>query len=266
MTMFTQSRIKLQQMLSLTLFCGVLGMSVFAQTDAVDIPPPSSEPPDRIRIPISTAQEKIANHDVGNASEEDIAAFAIAAQAGGWIPENSSGWIKNGMMIRITVMVQGKIEHITEAQRINYSGKIGLPLLQNVKVGEMDLESVEQNLTEAYSRYYKEPLVNVEFVGDTEDPSLCPWGYVTLMGNVQNAGPLSMPATQLLTISGAVKRAGGLAASAKKGSIKIFRPHPEEQTVEVIRVNLDELTKQGNQAEDAKLRAGDVVYIPERIF
>ena len=75
-----------------------------------------------------------------------------------------------------------------------------------------------------------------------------------------------MPPTQLLTISGAVKLAGGTAASANKGSIRIFRPHPEEDSVEVIWVDLEILAKKGKQAEDVSLRAGDVVYIPERIF
>jgi|GEM_PF-1116506 len=234
--------------------------------DTLGIPPPSETQPDRIIIPIEDARIAIANEDTDEVTDGEIAAFAIAAEANGWIPENSSGRLRNGTMVTVTVMVQGNTEHATQAQRINFSGKIGLPLLQNVLVGNMDLEAIEEMLTKQYSEYYKEPLVNVEFVGDPKDPNQSPWGYVTMMGNIASGGPLAMPPTQSLTISGAVKLAGGLAASANKGSIRIFRPYPQRDEVEVIRVDLEDLAKKGEQAEDVKLRAGDVVYIPERIF
>lgn len=240
-------------------------VAVNAQED-LGIPPPSEVQPERVYIPIKEVQARIANNDKGDATEDEIAAFSIAVAARGWIPENSSGIIRNGMMVKVKVMVQGVIEHATEPQRISHSGKIGLPLLQNVDVGDKDIEGIEEMLTEAYSQYYVAPLVNIEFVGDTKDPSQSPWGYVTMMGNIASPGPLAMPPTQLLTISGAVKLAGGLAASANKGSIRIFRPHPDEDSMEVIRVDLDVLAKKGKHAEDVSLRAGDVVYIPERIF
>ncbi|MDA3873196.1 MAG: polysaccharide biosynthesis/export family protein [Kiritimatiellae bacterium] len=230
------------------------------------LPPATDTHTQRIRIPIADAETAMANKDTGEATEEELAAFNIAADAQGWIPEGSSGIIRNGMMIRVTVMVQGRAELATEAKRINQSGEIGLPLLMNTKVGGMDLLDMENMLTESYKEYYQDPLVSVQFVGSAEDPSQSPWGYVTLMGNVGSPGPISMPATGLLTVSGAVKRAGGVAASANKGSIRIYRPHPEEDTVELIRVDLDVLAKRGEQAEDVGLRAGDVIYIPERIF
>lgn len=262
MTFFTSHPFRLILLIGA---CSLPLLGLRAQADA-GIPPPSEVQPARIQIPIEEARDRIANQDTGEATDEEIAALSIAAAARGWIPENSSGRLRNGMMVRVTVMVQGVIEHATEAQRINHSGKIGLPLLQNVDVSGKDLEEIEEMLTEAYSQYYKDPLVNIEFVGDPADPSQSPWGYVTLMGNVGSPGPLAMPPTQLLTISGAVKLAGGTAASANKGSIRIFRPHPEEDSVEVIRVDLEVLAKKGRQAEDVSLRAGDVVYIPERIF
>lgn len=230
------------------------------------LPPSTDTQTQRIRIPVAKAQEAIAKNETGDATEEEIAAFKIAANAQGWIPEGSSGIIRNGMMIRVTVMVQGQAELATEAQRINQSGEIGLPLLMNVRVGGMDLLDIEKMLTESYKEYYQAPLVSVQFVGSPEDPSESPWGFITMMGNVASPGPISMPATGLLTVSGAVKRAGGVAASANKGSIRIYRPHPQEDTVELIRVDLNVLARRGEQAEDVSLRAGDVVFIPERIF
>jgi protein involved in polysaccharide export with SLBB domain len=86
------------------------------------------------------------------------------------------------------------------------------------------------------------------------------------MGNVASPGPIAMPPTRILTVSGAVKLAGGSGASAKKGSIRIYRPLPEEDSVEMIKVDLDVLGRQGAHSEDVRLQAGDVIYIPERIF
>ncbi|MGA0332958.1 MAG: polysaccharide biosynthesis/export family protein [Kiritimatiellia bacterium] len=243
-----------------------LALGLLLPLQAQEIPPPSDTPPDRIIIPISQASRNMAKNGTGEATDDEVVAFAIAASAKGWIPEGSAGRLLNGMQVRVTVMVQGRIEHSTEPQRINYNGEIGLPLLQNVIVGEKDMGFVEEMLTEEYSEFYVDPIVNLEVVGNTDDPSMCPWGFITIMGNVGSPGPLAMPPTQFLTISGAVKRAGGLAASANKGSIRIFRPHPEDNTVEIIRVDLDNLAKRGRQTEDVSLRAGDVVYIPERIF
>jgi protein involved in polysaccharide export with SLBB domain len=170
------------------------------------------------------------------------------------------------MPVLVTVIVRGRIEFEPQAQRINQSGNIGLPLIQTVRIGNMDLEEAEKLLTTEYSQYYREPLVNVEFAGAVDDPSLSPWGYVTLMGNVASPGPIAMPPTRILTVSGAVKLAGGSGASAKKGSIRIYRPLPEEDSVEMIKVDLDVLGRQGAHSEDVRLQAGDVIYIPERIF
>lgn len=243
----------------------MLPFSLPAQ-DVSDIPPPSKEPPARIRIPMNLPEEQFVEGEAEKPTDAEIAAFSLAATAKGWIPEDSSGRLLNGMMVRVTVMVQGRIEHASEAQRITHSGKIGLPLLQNVEIGDMNLEDAEEMLTERYSEYYVEPLVNIAFVGETNDPSQSPWGYVTMMGNIGSPGPLAMPPTQLLTISGAVKLAGGLTASAKGDAIRIFRPHPEDETVEIIKVDLSELARSGKKAEDVNLKAGDVVFIPERIF
>jgi len=234
--------------------------------DALNLPPPGEGRAERVRIPIAEAKEAIEKGDVKEATNEEVIAFSIAAQAKGWIPEGSSGILRPGMMVKVTVMIQGVVEFPPEQQRINQSGKIGLPLIQSIAVADMDIEEVENRITEEFKVYYQDPLVNVEYVGETDDPSLSPWGYVTLMGNVNSPGPLAMPPTQSLTVSGAVKLAEGTAASAKKGSIRIFRPHPEDDSVEMIKVDLDVLGKRGRHAEDVSLRPGDVIFIPERIF
>jgi protein involved in polysaccharide export with SLBB domain len=241
--------------------------AAFAQS-AMEIPPPSDTPPPRFRIPISNGVAQIPSSDSTDENTADEqAALQLAAQAKGWVPPGSSGVLRKGMQLRVTVMIQGQTVHASEPQRINESGMIGLPLLENnILIADKSIDTIEQQLTLAYKDYYRNPLVNVEFVGSVEDPSSTPWGYVTLMGNVGSPGPIAMPPTGNLTVSGALKKSGGLAASAKEASIRIFRPIPSEQTVEVIKADLVDLGKKGEQQEDVLLQAGDVVWVPERVF
>lgn len=234
-----------------------------AQRDA-SIPAPSDNPPPRIRIPLNEDGEAETPADIDDKDEQ--AAISIAAQAQGWVPPGTSGMIKRGMQIRVSVMIQGNVVHATEPQRINESGLIGLPLINNTFVAEKSIETIEQHLTEAYKEYYRDPLLNVEFVGSTDDPSGSPWGFVTILGIVGSPGPLAMPPTGNLTVSGALKQAGGLASSAKADSIRIYRPNPVENTVQRLEVNLVNLGRRGEHQEDVTLLAGDVVYVPERIF
>jgi len=233
----------------------------------LNLPPPATDgATTRVRIPIPTARSAVEMDRIGDVTEEDALAFSIAAEAQGWVPADSTGILKPGMSVLVTVRVQGRVEFAQEPQRINQSGKIGLPLVQIIEIGNKDIEDAEALITRAYKKYYRDPLVNVEFAGMADDPSQSPWGYVTLMGNVNSPGPLAMPATRILTVTGAVKRAGGSDASANKGSIRIYRPIPEEDSVEMIKVDLEVLGKRGRHGEDVRLQAGDVVYIPERIF
>lgn len=240
--------------------------SLMAQNPKGDIPPVSETSPNRVRIPIAggnTAAESVS--DRGDAQGERLA-FSIAAQAKGWVPEGTSGILRNGMMCQVTVMVQGNTVHSSEVQRINESGKIGLPLVNNVRITDKSIETIEKQLTEAYKEFYRDPLVNVEYRGPMGDPSSAPWGFVTLMGNVGSPGPLVVPPTGAMTVSGAIKKSGGLAESAKPSSIRIYRPHPQDKTVERINVDLLELGRKGKHHQDIILLPGDVLYVPERIL
>ncbi len=247
----------------------ILGLTAptMAQSTLTDIPPVSDTAPPRIRIPIDNPAATTAAVDPKDKDAQGKrVALSIAAQAKGWVPPGTSGILRSGMQCRVTVMIQGTIVHSTEPQRINETGQIGLPLLNNVIISDKSIETIEKQITEAYKEYYREPLVNVEYVGSTDDPSSSPWGFVTLLGVINNPGPIAVPPTGTLTVSGAVKKAGGLAESAKPSSIRIYRPHPKERTVEQIDVDLRDLGRRGEHEQDIILLPGDVLFVPERIL
>lgn len=216
--------------------------------------PPQNATPSRVRLEADSAL-----------SAEETAAAELALQGATRLGRGGT-LIRSGMQLAVTVLVQGNEEIRTNPQRINDSGRIALPLIQNVAVANMSLEEIEERLTQLYSDYFRNPHIVVEFIGSTEDPHLSPWGHVTLMGNVSRAGPVAVPPTQTMTVSGAIQRAGGLSASANDRAILVFRPDVEAQTVERISVDLRNMGRQGNHEIDIVLRAGDVVFVPERIF
>jgi len=198
-------------------------------------------------------------------SPDENAAAQIALQGAGYVAPGRNV-IRPGMQVRVVVLVQGREEISTAPQRINESGRIALPHILNVPVANLSLEEIEAHLSELYSEFFRAPHVIVEYVGSTEDPYLSPWGYVTLMGNVARSGPVAVPPTQTMTVSGAIKTAGGTSASANESSIIVFRPNLEEQTVDRIAVDLRNVGRRGNHENDVLVRAGDVIFVPERIF
>ncbi len=233
-----------------------------------ELPKRGEKLPDRVKIALPAVEEGLQNRKNKLNKEEKaaLAALTLASNARGYVPEEMGSIMKQGMEMALTVRVNGEVEITTEAQRINASGEISAPLVGSVTVANFSLEQIEQRMTSAYQEYFRDPVVNVVFAGDESNPHSSPWGYVTVIGSVESSGPLAMPSTRILSITGAIKLAEGFTDVANKDGIRIFRPIPEENSVERIKVNIDMLGKRGNQAEDILLRPGDVVFVPERIF
>lgn len=215
--------------------------------------------PERIRL------DEGAGEAASTLSEQERAALLLAMEGGG-VRGPGGNLILPGMQIVVNVLVQGKEEIRTNPQRINESGRIALPLVLNVPVANMSLEQIENRLSALYSDYFRDPHVIVEFVGSTDNPFLSPWGFVTLMGNVSRPGPVAVPPTQNMTVSGAIQAAGGESSSANTTSITVFRPNLDANTVERYSVNLRNVGRRGNHEDDILVKAGDVIFIPERIF
>ncbi len=229
------------------------------------IPPPSDEPPARIRIPLASVEKAVQQSEDRDEADE-IAALALAARAPGYVPPTMGSILRTGMPLRVVLTIQGRVEFSSDAQRINESGRIGLPLINTIEVVNKSLAQVEHEITAAYLEFYRDPLVRVEFVGEAGNPYMSPWGFVTLTGAVRDTGPIAIPPTRNLTVSGAIKLAGGAPETANKGRIRVFRPDPEDKSVERINVDLNDLGSRGRANEDILLQPGDVVYVPERIL
>ena len=68
-----------------------------------------------------------------------------------------------------------------------------------------------------------------------------------------------------MSLSAAIQAAGGFASSAKANDIRVSRINKQGKKIQVS-VNFDEIGESGNAEADINLLAGDIVFIPERIF
>ncbi|MDD4869334.1 MAG: polysaccharide biosynthesis/export family protein [Kiritimatiellae bacterium] len=173
--------------------------------------------------------------------------------------------LQAGFMLKIVVLASGKKEVDETEKRVAPSGTITLPLVGTVPVNGMTIRQLSDKLKELYSVYLLDPMVDVDFVLKTDTAgSISPWGYVSVMGRVKKPGRINIPPTRDLTLSMAIQLAEGLDSSAKLTGIKITREIAGK--AEQFEVNLQSVGDKGELGSDIKLRPGDVVYVPERVF
>lgn len=146
---------------------------------------------------------------------------------------------------------------------VDQNGDLTLPhlLQQPVHCDGLKLDELKQKLVEEYSVYYRQPQVSVTF-GEYDGRGVSPWGTVKVMGEVMVPGPVNMPSTMDLTVTKAIQLAGNLKPFADKSGIVVTRCDAEGRLTRTT-VDLIDIGKGGRADLDMRLRAGDVVYVPE---
>ena len=173
--------------------------------------------------------------------------------------------LKPGLMISMSVLVAGKKELDEPSKRISERGTVILPLLGEIAIAELSLDELQGQLTQSYKKFFVDPQVILDFVRDADAEGISPWGYVTVLGRVQKPGRVSIPATRDMTVSAAIQKTGGFAASAKVNAILVTRSLPDGKT-EARTVDLNAVGTAGRLEDDIVLEANDVVFVPEAMF
>lgn len=125
----------------------------------------------------------------------------------------------------------------------------------------MTLEQLKTKLAEEYSFYYQAPRITVTF-GEYDGRGVSPWGTVMVMGEVGNPGPVNLTSTMELTVTKVLQLAGGVKPFADTSSIRVMRCEKDGRQVRYD-IDLREIGEDGRFDKDMRLKAGDVVYIPE---
>lgn len=178
--------------------------------------------------------------------------------------EDKSPVMRPGYLVQVSVLASGKREVDAQVIRVTDNNQLDLPLIGPVTVKGMTLSELNTKLQKRYQEFFIEPQVLAEFVVEDRPDAISPWGSVVVLGRVRTPGRVNIPPTQDLTVSGAIQQAGGLDTSARSSSIRLTRRQTDGKT-ERISVDFTAIGE-GKVENDILLQAGDVIYVPERVF
>jgi len=122
-----------------------------------------------------------------------------------------------------------------------------------VEVQGLNLQQFNDAVQKAYQGYLHDPQVAVT-LKDFERP------YFVVGGEVGRPGKYELRSDT--TVAEAVQIAGGLTQHAKHSQVVLFR-RVNDDLVETRLLNLKKMLKESDLKEDAHLRPGDLIFVPQ---
>lgn len=167
--------------------------------------------------------------------------------------------IRVGVDVIARVSVVGEPVHEFE-MRADQNGEVMPPYLltEPVKCDKMTLDEFRLELVKRYRKYIKQPQISVRFSPETRGVS--PYGYVKVLGFVNNPGPVTVPPTMDLTVTKALREAGGFRQFANHRKVLVTRRQKDGSLTKTF-VDVVGIGEDGK--EDLLLKSGDVVYVKE---
>jgi polysaccharide export outer membrane protein len=152
------------------------------------------------------------------------------------------------------VRVYGE-EDLSGRYRVSQDGSIDFPFIGRVAVEGREPTEVVDALTTSLrdGGILRAPQVSVMVVEYNSKK-------ITVMGAVSHTGQYALTAG--LTLAQAISLAGGFTALANPGATMVTRR--EEGALRRFRIDVDDISR--GRATDFVLRAGDIVFVPERPF
>lgn len=197
-------------------------------------------------------------------STTDIEAVSTADFAQTEVVDNmDAAKLSAGDTVEVSVEVDGRMEVSRHRAILDHFGVITLPLVGDVKVGDLTMDKARKSITDTYSTYFvNTPVVMLSTVQDLDGGGL---GFVTVTGRVGTPGRISIMSASGMKLTEAIQAAGGFGTSAKRSDVRVSRVDGHGQKVQVS-VDYNKIGKRGSAEADLTLRDGDIVYVPERLF
>jgi polysaccharide biosynthesis/export protein len=141
---------------------------------------------------------------------------------------------------------------LNQTVTVQPDGYINLQNGRSVHAQGLSVPELADAIKTAYVGILHDPIVNVD-LKDFQKP------FFTVSGQVGKPGQYELRAD--ITVAEAIAVAGGLAPTAKS---QIFLFHrTSDQWFEVEKINLKDLMHGKNVNEDATLKPGDMIFVPE---
>jgi len=136
-------------------------------------------------------------------------------------------------------------------------GKISTPLVEDMVAVGKTPPQLARDMEKVLSEYVREPKVNIIVTTAASAFSL-----VKVVGQVHH--PSALPYREGMRVLDAILAVGGLTEFASGNRARIVRMENGKETI--IHVKVADLVNSGDVAQNALLKPGDVLVVPQSIF
>ena len=158
--------------------------------------------------------------------------------------------LQSGDRVEIVVYREQDLSGIYE---IDPTGKLTFPLIGEMKVAGLEIETLREMLISHLKKYLVDPQVSIAR-SEATIKSISVLGQVTKPGVYDYAPGL--------TLMRLISAAGGFSEFANKKKIKIVRlVHGEKKVMAVNSLDII-----NGRKEDPHIESGDIIFVPESVF
>lgn len=143
--------------------------------------------------------------------------------------------------------------------RLSQECIVTLPLIQAVSLKGKTLQQAQDIIRVLYDRdFLVNPQVNLTLVESIKRD-------VKVLGQVDKAGAVEIPADKPLKLLDAIALAGGFTRLADRRHVTLTRVSADGATT-TTEINADNILQSKNASDTWTLQEGDVIFVPERIL
>ena len=145
---------------------------------------------------------------------------------------------------------------LNQTLTVQPDGYINLQSAASVHAQGLTIPELVTAIKKAYSGVLHDPIIDVD-VKDFQKP------FFTVSGQVGKPGQYVLRAD--ITVAEALAVAGGMTMMTAKTQVFLFH-RTSANWVEVKKVNMKDILNGKNITEDAMIRPGDMIYVPEKFI
>lgn len=175
---------------------------------------------------------------------------------------DSSRTIQPGYVVSIRILEDRKD---AVQQKVAVTGEVQVPYIGLVRAAGRSCKELAYSIKRDLEKSFfisATVVIAIDQVPEGRDIYSTELETYTMFGFVLKQGKYDLPATEDVTISQAILRAGGFAQFADKEHVKIVRNTPSGE--KTILVDVTSIMVKGLMQKDIYLRKNDVVIIPEK--
>lgn len=151
-----------------------------------------------------------------------------------------------GDVVRVKLVGHPELSTEGDGVIIDPKGSLHLPAVGGVQVAGLDLDGLEETLTQAFERFLKRPMISAELLKAGSR-------VYHVLGQMDEAGPYTLD--RPLNALEALARAGTPLRGADRENVFLLRPHGDK--LEVHRFNIKSPGPEGL----VQVRPGDVILV-----